>query len=139
MLDEAFSRAQVPSDMVLVVDDEESIRKVQRALLERHGYGVLTADDGEAALSCLGEFGARVGCVLLDLTMPGMSGKEVLAGLRAVREDIPVVLVTGYSGGELEEQFRDLGFAGFLKKPVRREELVATVERVMGPPPGRVR
>ena len=70
-------------------------------------------------------------CVLLDLTMPHMGGEETFVEMHEIRDDVPVVLVSGYSEMELKERVEDLGFAGFLKKPVQSRTLLDKVRTVL--------
>lgn len=88
---------------ILVVDDEDSIRKVASLILENHGFDVLTADNGEAALAVLSTEHRRVDLMLLDLTMPGMSGMDVLKVTSDKYPEIPVVLCSGYLAGATGE------------------------------------
>ena len=112
---------------VLVVDDDETVREVAHQILNRAGLTVLRAVDGRAALAQFDVQGNDVDLVLLDVTMPVMGGAETLAALRARGWPGPVVLMSGYSLQEASEQFGHLGAAGFVQKPFRRADLVATV------------
>ena len=112
---------------VLVVDDDETVREVAHQILERSGLRVLRAVDGRAALAQFDVEGSEVDLVLLDVTMPVMGGAETLAALRGRGWTGPVVLMSGYSLQEANEQFGHLGAAGFVQKPFRRADLVAAV------------
>ena len=121
---------------VLVVDDDETVREVAHQILERAGLQVLRAVDGQAALATFDAEGDQVDLVLLDVTMPVMSGAETLAALRARGWTGPVVLMSGYSLQEADEHLGHLGAAGFVQKPFRRVDLVATVIDQLGKPAG---
>ncbi len=121
---------------VLIVDDESQIRNLLKLVLERKGYSVLTADDGRQATDVFRENQHDIVCVLLDLTMPHMGGEETYAELRRIREDVRVILISGYSEEELAERVEDLGFAGFLKKPVGRSVLLDKLRIVLNPAEG---
>jgi signal transduction histidine kinase/CheY-like chemotaxis protein len=119
------------SGLILVVDDEPSIRNITRDTLERRGFTVLTARDGREAVDIFQEHQDEIVCVLLDLTMPNMGGEEAFFELQKIRDGIPIVLVSGYSEEQLQERVEDLGFAGFLKKPVDSSRLYQQVRAAM--------
>jgi CheY-like chemotaxis protein/two-component sensor histidine kinase len=112
---------------VLVVDDEPDIRELAVAMLQRLGLSSLTANDGLAALELLRTRADEVDLVLLDLTMPGLGGTEVLEQIELLRPGIPVVLMSGYNEQYSAEGCADR-IAGFLQKPFSGEQFV----RVLG-------
>ena len=116
---------------VLVVDDDEDIREVLEALIERWGYEVATAGTGKQALEVLRGREELPGLVLLDLTMPDMSGWAVRdAMLREPRlADVPVVVLSGMADAGGSEASRT---AGVLLKPVRTEKLQEVLETHLG-------
>jgi PAS domain S-box-containing protein len=101
---------------VLVVDDEEIVRKMASAALERLGYEVSLADSGPGAVAALA-VDPFVDLAILDLSMPGMSGQETLARLRAARPDLRIILSSGYGEAECRALFPDDCISGFLQKP----------------------
>jgi len=117
---------------VLVVDDEPDVRELAEAMLQRLGVTTLTAADGRAALELLGSRASEVDLVLLDLTMPGLGGLEVLEQIRQIRPELPVVLMSGYS-----ERYSSSGcadhIAGFLQKPFSVEDLSERVRAALSP------
>lgn len=128
------------SGTVLVVDDEESVRNVAKAILKRAGLRVLTAAGGREALDLLrrnGHNGGQVGAVLLDLVMPRMDGKEVLEELRSFSPELPVILSSGYT--EEHENGARLAAHGqptrFLPKPYRPAELLERVREALAVQP----
>jgi PAS domain S-box-containing protein len=108
---------------VLVVDDESAIRSVTVRMLNVLGFQVIEAADGAAAVELLRQDPAAVYAVLLDLTMPGMSGEETLGRLRAVRGDLPVIVLSGYSEKDVMDRFAGRELAGFLQKPFKLDAL----------------
>jgi signal transduction histidine kinase/ActR/RegA family two-component response regulator len=116
---------------VLVVDDEEVVRSLARAVLERAGHAVLEAADGHRALRILAEDPARIDLVLLDLTMPGMSGTDCLRELRALRSDLPVLLSSGYNEQDTIARVAGRGLAGFLQKPYTASALISAVDQAI--------
>jgi CheY-like chemotaxis protein len=85
------------SETILVIEDEAMVRKVTGRMLESSGYEVLEAADGMEGLAIFKEQRERISLLLLDLSMPGMSGREVLAELRRIDSDVRVLILTGYS------------------------------------------
>jgi PAS domain S-box-containing protein len=118
---------------VLLVDDEEMIRDIGRAVLDRAGFRVLTADDGVEAVDVFTRERDRVSLVILDVTMPRMSGRDAFRHLVELNPNARVLFSTGYSGGDLAELD---GSVGLLGKPYRPHELVAAVQAALAAPPG---
>ncbi|MCB0351945.1 MAG: response regulator [Bdellovibrionales bacterium] len=112
---------------VLLVDDEEVVRSVLDALLSRAGYQVLSASSGREAISLFERHMNEIRCVLLDLTMPYMSGNLVFARLKALDPEVQVILMSGYFDRHAMRPFRPGDFVKFLKKPFEPEEMLATV------------
>jgi CheY-like chemotaxis protein len=84
----------VPKPLILCIDDEDVGLQIRRIVLERQGYRVLTAADGEAGLRVFAD--ERVDVVVLDYFMPGMNGGEVAAEMRRLRPEIPIILLSAY-------------------------------------------
>jgi CheY-like chemotaxis protein len=82
---------------ILLVEDERPVRSSLRRLLERHGYRVLEASNGQDALSLVASRGAEIDLVLSDMVMPGMGGTELAGRVRSSSPAIPVLLMTGYT------------------------------------------
>jgi PAS domain S-box-containing protein len=119
---------------ILVVDDEEVVLSVAKAALERFGYSVLQARNGIEAVEIFGQTPQKICAVLLDLTMPLMSGEETLHRLRAIRADVPVLLSSGYDEVEVIKRFAGQGLAGFVGKPYSTAELVGKIKSVCAGP-----
>jgi PAS domain S-box-containing protein len=113
--------------LVLVVDDEAVVRETASNMLRRVGLEPLPAASGQEAIDLLRQRGDAVSLVLLDMTMPGMSGAETLEELRRVRPDVKVLLSSGYSDVEVERHFGGKVVQGFLQKPY---ELSTLIERL---------
>ncbi len=112
------------SGTVLLVDDDQAVLSVGRAMLERLGYEVLTASDGTGALEALrGPAGAALKAAILDMTMPGMDGDEVFQQIRSIRADLPVIVSSGYDEQEMSARFSGRDVAAFLQKPYRMQAL----------------
>jgi PAS domain S-box-containing protein len=115
---------------VLVVDDDDVVRSLTQQMLEEAGFSVLTAADGRQALDVFRRSSDLIDVVVLDMTMPHMDGEATFSRLRQVREDVPVIISSGYSSQEAMDRFSGPGPAGFLQKPYRLDDLVAAVRGV---------
>jgi signal transduction histidine kinase/CheY-like chemotaxis protein len=109
---------------VLVVDDDAMVRSVARRLLEAFGLTVHVAEGGPEAIARLAAAPDAIDAVLLDMTMPEMSGADVFIRLREVRPDLPVVLMSGYHEDELSEEV-GAGISGFVQKPFTPADLAS--------------
>jgi len=120
------------TETVLLVEDEPAVRDLVRDILEIHGYTVIHATDGRAALERYAEYGKDIGLLLTDVVMPHVGGLELAEQLRLRRPGIPVIYMSGYCD---EAGFRD-GALGkgeaFLAKPFTPEALLAKVMEVLG-------
>ena len=121
-----------PSSKVLLVDDEDSLRKVMRDLLERDGYVVTEARDGVQALDQVDRVGPDI--IVLDLNLPGLDGYGVLSHLRSrpATANIPVIVLTAKGDEDNEVRVFELGADDFLTKPFRARALSARLEAVLG-------
>jgi|GEM_PF-2182987 len=117
--------------VVLIVDDEEILRVVARATLEQAGYAVLEAADAASALAVYQQERARIGIVLTDVRMPGRSGLELLADLRAFDSTVRVVLCSGSMSVGSQAEVDRLGAKAFLPKPYSSREIIEVVGQVL--------
>ena len=113
------------SKRVLIVDDEESVRKSLEKLLAYEKYGTFSAADGESALEVVSS--ELVDLVLLDIKMPGMDGLEVLQKMKEIRLDLPVVIISGHGTIATAVEATKLGAFDFLEKPIDLDRLLLTV------------
>ena len=129
--DEPLHEVAVQPVTILVVDDEDVVRTSTVRLLQRRGYDVLEAADGYQALEIFRRQTDDIGCVLLDLNMPGLSGLEVLAEVRKLKPDIKVLILTGYAA-RMEEVG---GATAVLQKPFSVDELRKKLAEVLSGEP----
>ena len=119
------------SGLILVVDDEVSIRKLAQRMLKRLGYEILTAEDGEKAVEVYVAHQSRIDCVLLDLTMPNMDGAETYEALYRLNPEVRCVLSSGYNQQAVTQNLVGLGFCGFVQKPYTLQELSVAIHMAM--------
>jgi PAS domain S-box-containing protein len=112
---------------IMVVDDERIVREFARDALTTRGYQVIEAADGQEALGHLRERGSTIAAILLDVTMPGISGHELLWTLREMGIDSPVILSSGYSEPDALNRVDGVSDVSFIQKPYTHELLLDTV------------
>ena len=116
---------------ILLVDDEAKIRNLAKTMLERLGYRVLPAEDGPEAIRIYQENYRDIYCVLLDLTMPKMNGREIYRKLRSLDPGVCVILSSGYTEQDVMAQFKDEQPAGFVQKPYRIQMLGRKLKAIL--------
>jgi two-component system cell cycle sensor histidine kinase/response regulator CckA len=117
--------------VILVVDDEESICTIAARMLQRLGYRAITASGGQAAIALFEEHAQQVVCVLLDMTMPDMSGEAVGRAIQAIDPNARIVMMSGHAEDDMISRMSDVKLAGFLQKPFNLERMRSTVARVV--------
>ncbi|MBC8075906.1 MAG: response regulator [Chloroflexales bacterium] len=115
---------------VLVVDDEPAIRVVAQRILERQGFSVLTAVDGQDGVDVLQANADAVVCVLLDLTMPRLEGPQALAAMRQIRPAVPIIIMSGYSAENVSQQFPNVTALRCLQKPFTMNDMWERLRQV---------
>jgi CheY-like chemotaxis protein len=119
---------------VLFVDDEELLRKVAKRNLENLGYTVVSAADGREAVEVYGRESRNIDVVVLDLTMPGLTGLQVMTKIRAVSPEVPVIISSGFSSEVDAKEVIKAGATDFLPKPYAPEDLARSVQRNLARP-----
>ncbi|MBI4661699.1 MAG: response regulator [Verrucomicrobia bacterium] len=117
---------------ILLIDDEEPVRKAVGRMLESFGFEVLSAEGGRCGINLFREQASRVDLVLLDLTMPDLNGLEVFRELKQIQPEARILVMSGYSEQETVAKFEGNGLAGFLSKPFKTEELSRMLQSVLG-------
>ncbi len=116
---------------LLLIDDEEMILDLGRTILERHGYHVFTASDGNQGLSVYRQNRNEIQLIILDLSMPFLSGREFLEKLREIDTDVKVIVSSGYSEKDDLEQLVYLNVAEYVQKPYRPSEMIRQIRKVL--------
>jgi PAS domain S-box-containing protein len=120
---------------VLLVDDDEHVRATARQMLERKGYEVITAVDGDDALERYAKEHDKISVVLLDMTMPNRDGKATLAALEQMDPLVRVVMTSGYNEHAIQQELADNEPVAFIQKPFRLPQLDAAIRAALGKPP----
>ena len=102
---------------VLLVEDEPFVAMVAQQLLEDDGFSVTHAATGSQALSCAVQDATALDAAIVDLGLPDMRGEDLVRQLRALRDDLPVVIASGYGLAEMSVAFQGMGRMGFVSKP----------------------
>ncbi len=118
-------------EVVLVVDDEDSVRAVATAMLKRMGFEVIGAPDGRAGLALFREHQARDPIVLMDLTMPHMDGRSAAKAIHRESSRARVILMSGYAEPAAMEGLVGYAIRGFIQKPFQFDELAAIIRPVL--------
>ncbi len=119
------------NQMIMVVDDEESIRSLLEQMLTYGGYRVQVFPDGTSAWNALSADPMAWDLLITDLTMPNMNGAELTRKAAELRPDMPIILCTGYNEMENGNKEGELPFTTSLQKPITIQELLATAARVL--------
>ena len=119
-----------PKALVLVVDDEEAIRKLLKSRFEREGFEVQMATQAHEAMGML-ETTPHFSVVVTDIKMPGMDGLEVLAKAKQQDEEALVMVITAYGSLESAEEAMAKGAFDYITKPFRKEQILLAIDRAM--------
>ena len=118
-------------ETILVVDDEEIVRRVTCDLLKKLGYKPIPADSGDEALNIYREKKDKIDLVILDMLMPGLSGVDTFEQLKKIKPDVPVVFSTGYNQGIDYETLKEEGALDFLPKPFMIDRLATAMRKTL--------
>ena len=119
------------NERILLVDDEDSILYIEKLMLEKLGYRIHTSPRSLDALETFRADPDSYDLVITDMTMPQMTGERLAKACMEIREDIPIILCTGFSGKIDAERAAGMGIKGFLNKPFIRSELAYTVRKAL--------
>jgi DNA-binding response OmpR family regulator len=115
---------QAEERTVLVVEDELVLLAAVSKMLRRNGFAVIDAHDGSAALDRIRAEGERIDAMLLDITLPGVSSREVFEEAERLRPDLAVLLTSAYSEESVRKSFAGLAVSHFIRKPFKTDDLV---------------
>jgi len=113
---------------VLIADDEKYIRDLTTKMLNISGYKVHLARNGREAIEIFSEKKDEISCILMDLTMPELDGKEALTEIRKIDSNIPIIITSGYCEFDIISKFTGEKISGFLQKPYNLEDVISAIE-----------
>lgn len=121
------------NEHILIVDDEEMLVDMMQQVLQQLGYRVSAFTDSDAALKSLVANLGAYDLLITDMTMPGMTGTDLTQKVRSVREDLPIILCTGFNEQISEANVQSLGIQALVMKPVGMQQLAETIRSVLAP------
>ena len=129
----AMFGGQSTNGLVLVVDDEPDVRKVVKMTLQKGGYDVIEAEDGEKAIAEIkqGENPLLLDVIITDIRMPKINGVEAIAYFQQEYPRVPLIVLTGFPDIDMATSFLKRGIVDYLVKPVEGEKLKAAVAKAM--------
>ncbi len=125
------ARTKSVNGEIMVIDDDDDIRKLMSALLEREGYGTAGFADGEAALAALAANSGRYDLALIDIKLPGMDGIEMLKRVRSYDDTIVCIMISGYATVDNAISSMRRGAFDYIQKPCVRDQVLLSIGRAM--------
>jgi PAS domain S-box-containing protein len=119
------------NEKIMVVDDEEPIRKIHKVLLENYGYQVQTFGNGVEALETFKTNPDKFDLIITDMTMPGFAGDKLATEILKIKPGMPIVLCTGFSENISRAEAIELGIKQFVQKPILNQDLVVIIRRIL--------
>ena len=124
-----------PVETILLVDDEETVRRFSSRVLAKHGFGVVSAGTGTEAIAAIRDRGHPIDLLLTDVMMPGMNGCQLAERLLAEYPSMRILFMSGYAEDVLAMNVGLVPGAAFLGKPFKPKALVTKVREVLDAPP----
>ena len=119
------------TETVLVIDDEESVRKLSSELLTTYGYRVLTARDGEEGIRIYKERQHEIDLIILDFIMPGMGGDKCLERLIGIDKNAKIIIASGFAMNRALRNLLENGASGFINKPFSVKDLLQIIRNIL--------
>ena len=116
---------------ILIIEDEEEIRRVLRILLKQTGYDLLEAPDAETAFQFLKEHADQIEVAICDVKMPRISGIDILQQIKRDFDTLPVIILTGLIDLNVAVEVMKKGAFDYLTKPVKKEDLILVIEKAI--------
>jgi DNA-binding NtrC family response regulator len=123
--------SQGNKELILIVDDESSIRFILKDILRRYNFKVLEANNGTTCLDLYSKYMDKIELVILDLVMPGISGTETLKEILKINPDAKVIISSGYSSNGPVKDSIENGAYSFINKPYTLNNLISVIKRVL--------
>lgn len=119
---------------ILFVDDDVDVIRINKIILEHMGYTVTTSSKANEALEMFKTYPTKFDLVITDITMPEKSGFDLTKELLEIRNDISVIICSGYTSSETENRIKAAGAKAFITKPATMQTIASTVKRVLAYP-----
>ena len=119
------------TETILLVDDDDRVRKMAQQMIRMGGYQVITARSGEEALETYSSKREEISLIILDLIMPGMGGQRCLEQLMSVDPDVKVLVASGYSEKSVNHDYTMKAARGFISKPYDAKDILAAIRKVL--------
>lgn len=126
-----FNSIRVPKAIILLVEDESTVRQVTRQVLEHAGYEVLESDGAREALRLATEHRGHIGLLLSDVVMPGMSGLDLARHIREMQPRLTTVFMSGYAETAVLHQSVQDPLSSYIQKPFTIDLLLACVDKAL--------
>ncbi|MGH1394832.1 MAG: response regulator, partial [Trichormus sp.] len=117
-------------ELILVVDDEDTIRDITKTSLESHNYKAITASDGIEAIALYAEYQEKISVVLTDMVMPSMDGLTTIRTLQKINPQVKIIAVSGLATSDKVNAAQNIGIQAFLPKPYTAKQLLQTISTV---------
>ncbi|MBD3350695.1 MAG: response regulator [Candidatus Lokiarchaeota archaeon] len=118
---------------IIIIDDDTNVRNVTTKILERLGYGVFTAKEGDSALKIIQKLKDKINCALIDLSIPGTNISDLTKKIRLINPNIIIIIVSGSFFNENDIKLRNIDFDKFLNKPYTMDQLNETLKSKIEP------
>ena len=117
---------------ILLIEDDETALDVTRVILEKRGYSVLVARTGNEAIQIAEAFSGDIDLAILDISLPDMDAKSVYTRIMQAKADMKVLLSSGYTIDDLDQEILSAGAQGFIGKPFTAAQLSEKLKRILG-------
>jgi DNA-binding NtrC family response regulator len=116
---------------ILIIDDEEPLREIITEVIEIMDLDGISAASGQEAITIFDEQKDDIGLIILDLYMPGLNGHDTYKRINEIKQNVPVIFMSGYDDQDMENQLTSNVKSTFLKKPFTLNEIKASIESVI--------
>ncbi len=123
------------NETILLVEDEESVRKLTARILQRQGYNVMQAEEGKSALAMAKMYEGKIDMLLTDMVMPYLNGIDLAKNVRQLRKDIKILFISGHIDGLISQKAETFSNASFLQKPYTLESLNTKIRSILDKQP----
>jgi DNA-binding response OmpR family regulator len=119
------------AETVLVIEDDRGVRNILREMLERSGYAVMEASDGEEGIAVYRNHGKGIHLIISDVIMPKKNGRQVYDEIKELNSDAKVLFMSGYAADILDSRILVENGHNFISKPMRPQELLGKIREIL--------